>query len=402
MQAVGVVVEYNPFHNGHHYHIKESKKKTDADVVVAVMSGNFLQRGEPALVDKWHRTKMALLSGVDMVIELPYVFATSKAEQFARGAIQILTAMKCDTFAFGSEDGNIEPFLNTLMLLHDERTEYNDLIKYYISKGNSYPKSLYEAYEQLKQKRPQLYIDLSQPNNILGYHYIEAVHQIKSSIQPVTIQRVKAGYHDDVKQDSSIASATGIRKALFESGELSDVLQFVPPHSYEQLQLWAQNHQQFVQWESFWPLLRFTIARYLPKDLTQFADVSEGIEFALIKYAKMSDSFQTFMNHIKSKRYTWTRLQRMLTHIFTGVTKEQLHQFESPTYIRLLGMTNKGQQFLGLKKKEFELPLISRVAQTKDPLLQIDIRATEIYGQGIQLFSNKKIDGDYQTPPIRI
>ncbi|KGR80457.1 nucleotidyltransferase [Ureibacillus manganicus] len=402
MKAVGVVVEYNPFHNGHHYHIKQSKKKTDADVVVAVMSGHFLQRGEPALVDKWHRARMALLSGVDIVIELPYAFATSKAEQFAKGAIQLLTAMKCETFAFGSEDGNIEPFNNTYSLLHDYRTEYEELIKYFVTKGNSYPKSLFEAYEQLKQKRPQLYIDLSQPNNILGYHYIEAVHKINSSIKPVTIQRIQAGFHDDISLDSTIASATGIRKALFEDGELKRINDYVPNTSFEQLIQWEKSHRQFVHWEAFWPLLRYTISRYLPKDLTQFADVSEGIEFALVKYAKVSNSFTEFMNHIKSKRYTWTRLQRMLTHIFTGVTKEQLHKFDSPTYIRLLGMTGIGQQYLGEKKKEFDLPLISRVAQTKDELLQIDLRTTEIYAQGIQLFSNKKIDGDFQTPPIRI
>lgn len=402
MKAVGVVVEYNPFHNGHQYHIEQSKKKTGADVVVAVMSGHFLQRGEPALVDKWYRTKMALLSGVDIVIELPYVFATSKAEQFAKGSIQLLSAMKCESFAFGSEDGNIEPFKNTLSLLHDFRTEYNELIKYYVSQGNSYPKSLFEAYEQLKQKRPQLYIDLAQPNNILGYHYIEAAYLLNSSINPVTIQRIQAGFHDDIQSDTTIASATGIRKALFENGELSDVLQYVPRHTYEQLQEWLQNYQQFANWEAFWPLLRFTIIRYIPKDLTQFADVSEGIEYAIIKYAKMSDTFTEFMNHIKSKRYTWTRLQRMLTHILTGITKEQLHRYSSPTYIRLLGMTSKGQQYLSEKKSEFDLPLISRVASTKDELLKIDIRATEIYSQGIQFISNKKIDGDYKTPPIRI
>ncbi len=403
MKSVGVVVEYNPFHNGHQYHIKQSKKKANADVVIAVMSGHFLQRGEPALVDKWNRTKMALSCGVDIVIELPYVFSTGKAEHFAKGAIQLLSAIKCDSFAFGSEDGNIEPFYNTYSLLQDYRTEYNELIKYYITKGNSYPKSLFEAYEQLKQKRPQLYIDLSQPNNILGYHYLEAVNVINSSIKPITIQRIKAGFHDDIQLDSTIASATGIRKALFEhDDELNEILRYVPKTTFTQLQHWQQTHQQFVHWEAFWPLLSFTITRYLPKDLTQFADVSEGIEYALIKYAKISDSFTTFMNHIKSKRYTWTRLQRMLTHIFTGITKEQLQQHESPTYLRLLGMTSKGQQYLGEHKKDFELPLISRVAQTKDDLLQIDIRTTEIYSQAIQLFSTKKIDGDYKTPPIRM
>ncbi|BDH61031.1 UPF0348 protein YlbM [Lysinibacillus sp. PLM2] len=401
MQAVGVVVEYNPFHNGHFYHIEQSKKQTGADVVIAVMSGHFLQRGEPALVDKWHRTKMALQNGVDIVIELPYIFSTAKAELFAKGAIQLLSAMKCQSFAFGSEEGNIEPFHNTYTLLQDYRQEYNELIKYFVSKGLSYPKSLYEAYEQLKQKQYRLYIDLSQPNNILGYHYIEAVYTLKSTIKPVTIQRVKAGYHESINSNTNIASATGIRKEIFEKGSIVDIKNYVPQATFLHLQDWLKQHNQFVQWESFWPLLRFSITRYLPSDLTQFADVSEGIEFALIKYAKKSDSFSEFMNHIKSKRYTWTRLQRMLTHIFTGITKEQLHRIDSPTYIRLLGMSEKGQRYLGEVKKDLDLPLISRVASVNDEVLKIDLRATEIYSQGVQLFSKKKIDEDFQTPPIR-
>lgn len=288
------------------------------------------------------------------------------------------------------EEGNIEPFHNTYTLLQDYRQEYNELIKYFVSKGLSYPKSLYEAYEQLKQKQYRLYIDLSQPNNILGYHYIEAVYTLKSTIKPVTIQRVKAGYHESINSNTNIASATGIRKEIFEKGSIVDIKNYVPQATFLHLQDWLKQHNQFVQWESFWPLLRFSITRYLPSDLTQFADVSEGIEFALIKYAKKSDSFSEFMNHIKSKRYTWTRLQRMLTHIFTGITKEQLHRIDSPTYIRLLGMSEKGQRYLGEVKKDLDLPLISRVASVNDEVLKIDLRATEIYSQGVQLFSKKK------------
>ncbi|RKJ30768.1 nucleotidyltransferase, partial [Butyricicoccus sp. 1XD8-22] len=217
----------------------------------------------------------------------------------------------------------------------------------------------------------------------------------------VTIQRVKAGYHESINSNTNIASATGIRKEIFKKGSVQDIKNYVPQATFVHLQDWLKQHNQFVQWESFWPLLRFSITRYLPSDLTQFADVSEGIEFSLIKYAKISDSFSEFMNHIKSKRYTWTRLQRMLTHIFTGITKEQLHQIDSPTYIRLLGMSEKGQRYLGEIKKDLDLPLISRVASVKDEVLKIDLRATEIYAQGVQLFSKKKIDEDFQTPPIR-
>lgn len=402
MKAVGVVVEYNPFHNGHFYHVKQSKKETGADVVIAVMSGHFLQRGEPALVSKWHRTKMALENGVDIVIELPYVFSTGNATQFADGAIYLLDAILCESFSFGSEQGDIEPFINTANLIEEHDDEYNSLIKQYISSGMSYPVSLFKAYEQLKQKKNQLYIDLSMPNNILGYHYIASAKKLNLSIKPVTFQRISAGYHDSINKDSSIASATGIRKALLEEGNLESVQNYLPKSSFHQLYLWQQQFHQFVHWEVFWPLLKYAIMRHTPKDLTAFADVSEGIEYALSKYAKSCDTFSEFMSSIKSKRYTWTRLQRMLTHIFTGVTKEQLHQFEHPTYIRLLGMTSLGQTYLSKYKKQFPLPLISRVAQTKDEMLKLDIHTSQIYGMGVEWFSKNKIDGDYKTPPIRI
>jgi len=402
MKAVGIVVEYNPFHNGHYYHVTQSKIITNADVVIAVMSGSFLQRGEPALVSKWHRTKMALANGVDLVVELPYVFSTANAPLFAEGAIFLLDALKCDAFSFGSEDGKIEPFLNTANLIEEHFEEYNSLIKQFVSTGISYPQSLYYAYEQLKQKNQKTYIDLSKPNNILGHHYIAAAKKFNLSIQPVTIQRVHANYHDSVSKTSTIASATGIRRELFQKGTLNVISPYVPQSTYNELAEWQQQYKRFVDWEAFWPLLKYAIMRYRPENLTAFADVSEGIEYALIKHAKQSESFSQFMSGIKSKRYTWTRLQRMLTHIFTGITKEELHQFKTPSYIRLLGMTKKGQAYLSERKKQFELPLISRVAQAKDSMLQIDIRASEMYALGVENISNKKIDGDYQTPPIRL
>lgn len=402
MKAVGVVVEYNPFHNGHLYHAKQSKNQSNADVVIAVMSGHFLQRGEPSLVDKWHRTKMALQNGIDLVIELPYVFSTGHATHFAEGSITLLNAIGCETFTFGSEEGTIEPFLNTYHLIKAHEEEYNSLIKQFVTTGISYPQSLYMAYEQLRQKVSKATIDLSQPNNILGYHYIEAAKRLNLSIEASTIQRIQAGYHDSINVNSSIASATGIRKAIFEEQLLQRVKKFVPSETYLQLENWNNQYNTFIHWESFWPYLRYAILRNTPEQLTQFADVSEGIEHALIKAAKKSDSFFDFMNNVKSKRYTWTRLQRMLTHIYTGITKEQLHQYSKPSYIRLLGMTTTGQAYLSEKKKQFTLPLISRVASVKDPMLALDIRATEMYALGVELSTKEKIARDYQTPPIRL
>lgn len=402
MQAVGIVVEYNPFHNGHAYHLKQAKQAAKADIAIAVMSGSFLQRGEPAMVDKWTRTQMALASGVDIVIELPYVYSTASATDFAKGAISLLSAIQCESFVFGSEDGTVQPFLNTYHLIKQHREDYDAFVRTSLQTGASFPKSLHYAYEQLTQNYPATYINLAQPNNILGFHYIEAADKLGSSIQPLTIPRVAAGYHDALKEGASIASATGIRKALADTGSLVGVKDVLSKASYEYLCNWHERYLQFSSWETFWPLLKFTIIRHSPNELTRYAEVTEGIEHALLKAAKTSDTFKTFMEKIKSKRYTWTRLQRMLTHIYTGFTKEQLHSFDTPSSIRLLGMTAQGQQYLGRQKKEFTLPLISRVAATDDKMLAIDLHATEIYNFSVEYGGTQhKLPKDYQTPPIR-
>lgn len=399
LQAVGLVVEYNPFHNGHFHHVQEAKRVTKANIAIAVMSGQFLQRGEPALVDKWTRTKMALASGVDIVIELPYVYSTAPANDFARGAITLLDAINCSFFAFGSEQGTITPFLNTFALIESNRQQYNASIQQAIQTGVSYPKALHHAYSALTSSQPNDYIDLAQPNNILGFHYIEAANALKSTMQAVTVQRIEAGYYDDIDREKHIASATGIRKALFHN---EDVSYFLPKPSYEALHDWQAQHGKFMSWEALWPLLQYAILRHTPAQLTAFADVQEGLENALVKHAKTSRTYAEFMTNLKSKRYTWTRLQRMLTHIYTGVTKEQLHAFHSPSYIRLLGMTENGQRYLSMHKKQIGLPLISRVAATQDPMLTLDLQATTMYSLGLQLFSAQKIDEDIKSPPIRV
>jgi len=402
LRATGVVVEHNPFHNGHLYHIKESRENTGADIVIAVMSGNFLQRGEPALVDKWTRAQMALNGGVDLVIELPYVFATAQASDFARGSISILEAIGCSSFCFGSEQGTIEPFINTYELITSQKESYQLLIKQFMQTGMSYPKALNEAYATLTvNKESSSYVDLSKPNNILGYHYIESALQMDAQIQPVTIQRIVAGYHDDIEEDQSIASATGIRKAIFDDASIQEISQYMPLSSVENILKWKSDIGVFGSWQQFWPFLRFTILRMSTNELSTHAEVTEGIENLIKEAAKTSDTFEDFMSVVKSKRYTWTRIQRMLTHIYTGFTWTDLHHHKEPTYLRLLGMTQNGQKYLNENKKNLALPLLSRVAATKDSLLSYDIHATDMYMLGIQSRINP-IGMDYRMPPISI
>lgn len=402
MRATGVVVEHNPFHNGHLYHIKESRKNTGADVVIAVMSGNFLQRGEPSLVDKWSRTKMAIQGGVDIVIELPYVFATAQASDFAKGSIALLEAAGCTDFCFGSEQGSIEPFINTYDLITSQQESYQQSINKFMKTGMSYPKALNEAYAHLIKGYDQSFVDLSQPNNILGYHYIEAAYHLKAFIKPVTIQRIVSGYHDDVLPGQSIASATGIRKVIFNDQGVNDLTPLLPKASLQSIVEWQTNIGSFGSWQQFYPYLRFQIIRTSIEQLASYAEVTEGIEYLLKEAAQKSNTFEHFMELVKSKRYTWTRIQRMLTHIYTGFTWDDLKQASSPTYIRLLGMTEKGQLYLNKHKKNLSLPLVSRVGSVKDSMLSQDIKATDLYTLGIQsLAFNQPIGRDYRQPPIR-
>lgn len=401
MKATGIVVEYNPYHNGHLYHAEQTKKATGADVVIAVMSGNFLQRGEPAFIHKWARAEMALHNGVDLVFELPYAFATSNAPAFAEGAIRILDAARCSTFCFGSEDGDIAPFQRSLRLVQQAGDHYDRSVKDAVSRGLSYPNALNEAYLKAAKTVPdnEPLADLSKPNNILGYHYMEAAQAIGSDMQAVTIPRIVAQYHDDAIPGNKIASATGIRKSFFQSDELHGVSAFIPETTRKLLHDWQANRQQFGSWSTLYPYLRYTILREGPDRLKMIADITEGIENLLFRAATNHSTFESFMDEVKSKRYTWTRIQRMLTHIFTGFTYSMRETIPAPSYLRLLGMTLAGQQYLNEHKKRLKLPLVSKAAAFTDPSLQMDIHASNMYALGI---CNSQIGSDYKRHPILV
>jgi predicted nucleotidyltransferase len=405
LKASGIIVEYNPFHNGHLYHATQAKNMTGSDIVIAVMSGNFLQRGEPAFVDKWTRANMALNNGVDIVLELPYAFATANAPTFARGAIQLLDAAQCSAFCFGSEDGAIEPFERSLRLIKQAGEDYEASVKEAVGRGLSYPKALNDAYLTAANSSAieGTLADLSKPNNILGFHYMEAANTIGSEMKAVTIPRIVAQYHDDAIEGNQIASATGIRKSFFGADTLGAVTDFIPDTTRVELLGWQTERQSFGNWPSFYPLLRFTILRERPERLAMIADITEGIENLLYRAATNNGTFEGFMNEVKSKRYTWTRLQRMLTHIYTGFTYDKRSLMKTPAYLRLLGMTSAGRLYLNEHKKRLKLPLVSKAAAFSHPSLDFDIHASDMYSLGIgNGTSSSKIGVDYTTHPIII
>jgi predicted nucleotidyltransferase len=402
LNALGLIVEYNPFHNGHFYHLAESKKETDADVVIAVMSGNFLQRGEPALVSKWERTKMALHCGIDLAIELPYAFSTQKANTFANGAVSILEALKCQSLCFGSELGEISSFIDANEFLLKSKQQYDELIKRQIKTGVSYPTALTNAFHELTNGKE--FLDLSLPNNILGFHYVKAIREQQAQMKPFTIKRTSAGYHDQDFVSPTIASATSIRKSIFSNE--GDITKYVPNTTFQILNEYKLDKGLLHNWEQYFHLLKYSIMTMTKEDLLTIYEVEEGLENRIKKNILHAQSFQDFMKRIKTKRYTWTRLQRLCTHILTKTTKQQMsfiNDSETVPYIRLLGMSSKGQKYLRSIKKQIELPIISKLATFRHPVLELDIKAANTYNMIFEEpLRSKLLKAEYATPPIRL
>lgn len=396
MKAVGLVVEYNPFHNGHQYHLHTSKNETNADVVIAVMSGSFLQRGEPALVSKWTRTEMALRGGADLVFELPYVYCTQHAEHFAYGAILLLEAAGCDTFCFGSEQGKIEPFLSLYQLMKEKKAEYDQYVVKYISEGNSYPKASSLAFYELVSDVLDL-PDLTKPNNILGFQYVKAALDHSFRIKPCTIRRIHSDYHDQELPDQPIASATSIRKALMRQQDLESTSYYLPSESF----LLLRSYGEFHDWEKYWPLLKYKIMSSSTDELEAIYEAEEGIQYRMKENVLEASSFNEFVSKVKTKRYTWTRIQRLCVHILNHVKKEQMKSaMNQNSYLRILGMTEKGRKYLNLNKKKIELPLISRISSVQHLGLELDISSAFIHSLALDFPSQKKLRKREFQPPI--
>lgn len=406
MKAVGIVVEYNPFHNGHLYHLQQSKKITNRDFVVAVMSGHFLQRGEPALLDKWTRTEMALRGGCDLVIELPVAYATQAAEWFGFGAMQLLHATGIvDRICFGSESGNIESLQQLAGHLAVESETFQTLLRQQLRTGIAYPQA-YSAAVQHFSPLDTTSLDLTMPNNTLGLHYLIALQRLQSSIQPFTITREKAGYNDAIASDDAIASATAIRKMLFANETIAP---YVPASTQSLIENYLSSGHTFGQWPQFASQLFHQLATHTATQLANYYDVSEGLEHRLksISNSIDSNSVDQLIDQLKTKRYTRTKLQRMLLAILLGHQKSQLHPQWLRTgiqYIRVLGFTTRGQQLLRAMRKQAQLSVIVSAAHNDQQYeaLALDVQASSAYmvGQGKSI--GDAIRKEYQKSPIMV
>lgn len=381
MKSVGIICEYNPFHNGHLYHIQKVKGMFKDHIIICVMSGNFTERGDVSIINKLAKTDLALSYGVDIVVELPYVFATESADKFAKASIQILNNLNCDYLVFGSESNNIKK-LEELADIQLNNKRYNKLIKQFLDDGINYPTALSKALLEISGTK------IDKPNDILGITYIREIKKQKSKIIPKCIKRNND--YNSTLLNENITSATSIRYNL-ENG--SDISKYVPTKVYEQLIKPHFNNDYFS-------ILKYKIMTELD-NLDIYQTVDEGIENRIKKYILKAKSLDDLILKIKTKRYTYNKINRMFNHILCNFTKEEANTFKDIEYIRILGFNIKGQSYLNKIKKEITLPLISNYSSLDSEMLKIELRATSVYASILD--ENEKIkliESEYKDFPI--
>ena len=412
MKVLGLITEYNPFHNGHKYHLEKSLEKAGCDIAVCVMSGNFIQRGQPALINKWARTEMALKNGVDLVIELPVYYALASAEFFAFGAIKILDSLGIiDSVCFGSECGDIESLKLIANILVEQPESFRTELAKYLSQGLSFPKARSLALIDFFKGKSVLNANsieqiIEQPNNILGIEYVKALTRLDSQITPFTIKRYGTGHHSE-DQYENISSATAIRKTL-ESNNCEALKQVVPQNVSDIIKAEFKKGRGQVFTDGFSAMIISQIRKSSPEDIQKIIDVSEGIENRIKNASQISGSISNLLNIIKTKRYTSTRLQRILFHILLGHTSDLFDKFNNnggPQYARILGFSEKGKELLS----QIKMPLVTSPAaflknctDIQREMLEADILASDIYSLAYQMPEQRLASEDFHKKIITV
>ena len=400
-KVLGIIAEYNPFHNGHLFHLNESKKLTGSSYTVAIMSGNFAQRGNTSIIDKWSKAKSAIECGVDLVVELPVLYSTSSAENFAEGAIKILDSLKVvDYLSFGAETADINLLNNIATVLNEEPKEYKSLLSEELKKGLSYPKARENALMIYLNDIKKYSNVLSSPNNILGIEYIKALKKYNSIIQPIAMPRHESG-HNDLNYHGNIASSTAIRNITKNNG--FDILRkLMPEPSYTNLIKNIKVGHVVPDLSVFEKEIIFNLRKMSIYDISLLPDVSVGLEFAINNAANSCNSLVELLNIIKSKRYTQTRIQRILLYSLLGITKKDIAiSKKTQPYVRVLGFNEKGKYLISeVAKANPKLNIITSVKKFTDKnlnrnlksMLEKDIWATDVYTIGYEYDSWSNLD----------
>lgn len=384
-KVLAIICEYNPFHNGHLYQLTESIKLVQPDYVVCIMSGNFVERGNTALINKWARTEMALNSGVDMVIELPTIYSISSAENFAAGAIKILNSLNCETvLSFGSECGDISILNKFAEIICNEPAEYVTMLNHELAKGLSYPKA--------RENAMLLYINdirnsanvLSGSNNILAIEYLKQIMKTGNKITPITIKRICADYNS-LSVYNNIASATAIREMLLQKKSVKNL---IPNSAYNVLKEELGNGRFVLDVSQFEKQIIYKLRCMTIEQIANLPDVSEGLEYKIKEASNTCNTLDSILLAIKSKRYTMTRINRILLYALLDITKQDyINSQKILPYLRVLGVSENGKLLLSELSKNRKLNVITSVKQFMDKnnnkvlksMLEKDIFATNVY-----------------------
>ncbi len=393
MNVTAIICEYNPLHRGHLYHIETARKETNADFIIAIMSGNFVQRGTPAIMDKYARAEAALKSGVDLVLELPAMYATASAEYFALGGVSLANTLNCVThLSFGSECGNADQLMEAARLLTNEPEEMKLPLKEALKEGLSYPAARTYA---VKVSHPELAAVLEEPNNILGVEYCKSLLKLKSNIKPHTLKRQGQDYHSKETSDG-FASATGIRKLLGNSDADTVLQSQLAPAAYELLK--DKLDKKPLTEDDFSMLLRYKLITETKAHLTEYFGVTKELSNRIYRHLNDFESFSSFAELLKTKNITRTAINRALLHILLDIKNEDVQAVTKRgcvDYIRVLGFRKEAAGLM----KEFsdipEIPLITNLSAAP-VLCEIDIRADQIYQMGVSEKYKTPYKNEYQ------
>ncbi|SHO50312.1 nucleotidyltransferase [Anaerocolumna xylanovorans] len=392
MKVVGLITEYNPFHNGHHHHIKEARKLSGADYCVVVMSGNYVQRGAPAFLDKYTRTRMALACGADLVLELPVCFAGASAEYFSMGAVSVLNGIGViDSLCFGSECGSIEVLKEASDILLTEPPLFKKVLNDSLKTGKTFPQARMDA---LQVYMPQTDISLfSSPNNILGMEYIKALTTLNSNIMPLTIPRISSAYHKESLnegEDSVISSATAIRRAIRNGKQLTDLVSHIPKEVFPLLDSTYKKTWPIFE-EDFSLLLQYKLMTETSTSLSRYLDVTPDLANRIKSLMEPGLTFSEAAKVMKSKQWTLTRLNRSLLHILLNITEDSMKQYKAAgyaQYARILGIRKTASPLLRSMAKKSKLPLITKTGgtavklpKTAQAMFQEDLFSTALYNE---------------------
>ena len=400
-EIVGIIAEYNPFHNGHYYHIQKTKEITNADSVIAVISGNFTQRGEPSIINKWSKAYMAICGGADLVIELPTIYAISSAENFAQGAIKILDSLRVvNSVSFGAEARELSTLNNIANVLCEEPKQYINILSHELDKGISYAKARENAILMYLNDIKRYANILNCPNNILAIEYLKAIKKLRSNIEPVMVQRKNVYYNDDRIVDE-FASSTAIRKLLLER-DYENIQKVIPRSSYKILANDYNNMGPVLGLKAFEKEIVYVLRRMKTEDIARLPDVSEGLEYSIKNAVNNYNTIEEIIDSIKSKRYTQTRIQRILLYALLGIDKQLMDSSKKiMPYVRVLGFTQKGKAILSeISRANPKLKIITSVKRFEETennkqlktLLEIDKYATDVYTEAYTGESKANLD----------